>query len=46
MLEDSSGSVLEEPQTVRPSPDEDTSKLLQESTGANPNATAEPMDSG
>ena len=46
MLEDSSGSVLAEPQTVRPSPDEDTSKLLQESTGANPNATADPWTVG
>jgi len=46
MLEDSSGSVLAEPQTVRPSPDEDTSKLLQESTGANPNATADPWKVG
>ena len=42
MLEDSSGSVLAEPQTVRPSPDEDTSKLIYESTGANPTATADP----
>lgn len=42
LLEDSLGSVLAEPQTVRPSPDEDTSKLIYESTGANPTATADP----
>ena len=46
MLEDSSGSVLAEPQTVRPSPDEDTSKLIYESTGANPTATADPWKVG
>ena len=42
LMEDSLGSILAEPQTVKPSPDAETSKLIYESTGANPTATADP----
>ena len=46
LMEDSLGSILVEPQTVKPSSDAETSKLIYESTGANPNATAEPWKVG
>lgn len=46
LMEDSLGSILAEPQTVRPSPDAESSKLIYETTGANPTATADPWKVG
>ena len=46
LMEDSLGSILAEPQTVKPSPDAETSKLIYESTGSNPNALADPWKVG
>ena len=45
-LEDGTGGVLFESATVSPSPDENSSKILYERTGANPNQDADPLSTG
>ena len=45
-LEDGQGSLLVEVATVSPSPDEDSSKIINESNATNPNANADPLEVG
>ena len=45
-LEDGQGSLLVEAATVSPSPDEDSSKIINESSPTNPNVSAEPLTVG
>ena len=45
-LEDGQGSLLVEIATVSPSPDENTSKIINESNSTNPNANADPLEVG
>ena len=45
-LEDGDGSLLLEPATVSPSPDQNTSKIINESTATNTNALADPFKVG
>ena len=45
-LEDGLGALLVESATVSPSPDENTSKIINESTPTNPNTSAEPLTVG
>lgn len=45
-LEDGQGALLVETATVSPSPDENSSKIINESTPTNPNVSAEPLTVG
>ena len=44
--EDGTGSIFLESATVSPSPDEDSSRILHERTGTNPNTNADPFKIG